>query len=184
MPAKTAAKRTYRRRKPRGKYLKGKVEQDCSLGALGPKTLVSCVSQEVASERLKISSIELIWALKDLAIVVDDGPVIVGVAHSDYTAAEIEEVIENSGSWSEGNLTAQEIAKRKVRIVGVFRQIGVAAEAAQTFVLNEGRPIKTKLNWILTTAKGLDFWAYNAGPNALTTGSVMSIYGHANLWAL
>ncbi len=166
----------------RRRYLRGKILQDCDLGALATKSLVSCVSSEVASERLFVTSVDLSWALKDLIVVADDGPVIVGIAHSDYSAAEIEAVIENAGSWSEGDLIAQEIAKRKIRIVGQFEQTSAGAQGSQTFVLNEGQPIHTKLNWVLNTGAGLDFFAYNNGDDALTTGGALSIAGHANLW--
>lgn len=172
------AKHKSRRRRRRRKYLRGKIEQDCALGALATKALVSCVSQETVLERMLVSSVDLTWALKNLASVSTDGPVIVGLAHSDYSASEIEEVIENSGSWKEGDLVAQEIGKRKVRIVGILR----GETDGKASVLNDGKPIKTRLNWILTTGKGIDFFAYNAGSDALTTGSILNIYGHANLF--
>lgn len=165
-----------------GKYIKGKLEIDGALGALATKALVAIPTAEVTKERMFVSSIKATWALKDLALSPDDGPVLVGLAHGDYTAAEIEQVIENAGSWDEGDLVNQEVGKRKVRIVGTFRATGVAAEAAQTFVLNEGRPITTKMGWILTTGKGIDFWAYNQGTGALVAGAFLHIYGHVNLW--
>lgn len=168
------------RRSRMKRYLKGKIEQDCDLGALATKALVSCVSSEVARERLLLSSVSLSWTLKDMTIIADDGPILCGLAHSDYTAAEIEEVIENSGSWDEGDLVQQEVAKRKVRIIGIFRSSNLTAAGAA--VLNNGEPIKTKLNWILTTGKGLDFFFYNMGSDAITTGAQGHVYGHANLF--
>lgn len=175
------AKHPKRRGRRFRRYIKGKLELDCELGALAGDTLVSCVAQETASERMLISSIVNTWSLKDLDPSVDDGPLICGVAHSDYSAAEIEEVIENTGSWSEGDLVAQEVAKRKVRIVGTFQVLEGPGDT-QVSVLNDGRPIKTKLNWILNTGQGLDFFVFNAGSGAIITGSSMHIYGHANLW--
>jgi len=165
-----------------GRYIRGKIEIDGALGALATKSLVAIPTAETASERLYNSSIVATWSLKDLAITVDDGPILVGLAHGDYTAAEIEEVLENAGSWDEGNLVQQEVARRKVRIVGSFRATAAGAEAVQTYVLNQGRPIRTKTGWILTTGKPIDFWAYNMGSGSLTTGANLHIYGHANLW--
>ncbi len=165
-----------------GRYIRGAVELDGDLGALATKDLIALPLTAVVEERTFISSIVATWSLKDLAIVADDGPIIVGVSHSDYTAAEVEEFIENAGSWTEGDLVAQEKGGRKVRIVGTFRAIAAAGEAVQTWTLNEGRNIKTKLGWILTTGKTLDFFAYNAGSDAITTGSKLAVYGHANLW--
>jgi len=163
-----------------GRYIRGKIEIDGALGALASKSLVAVPTSEVTSERMWLSSVKATWSLKDLAAVVDDGPVIVGLAHGDYSAAEIEAVIENAGSWDEGDLVSQEIGSRKVRIVGTFRTQQADVVAAK--VLNDGRMITTKCGWILTTGKAIDFWAYNVGADALTTGSALHVYGHANLW--
>ncbi len=176
------ARKPAKRRRRMGRYLRGSVELDFDLGALATKDLIAGPFAGVVEERTFVSSVVATWAIKDLAIVADDGPIIVGIAHGDYTAVEIEEFLENSGSWTEGNLVQQEVAKRKVRVVGTFRAVAAAAEATQTYVLNEGRPIRTKCGWILTTGQTIDAWAYNAGSDAITTGSKVSVYGHANLW--
>ncbi len=170
------AKRKGRRNR---RYLRGNVESSQALGTLASNTLVAAAIGSTVEERTLISSIVLAWALKDLTEVVSDGPVIVGVAHSDYTAAEIEEVIENTGGWSEGNLVAQEVAKRRVRIVGIFEELGGDTTTA---TLQEGKMIKTKLNWILTTGQTIDIWAYNAGASGLTGTAQLHVFGHANLW--
>ncbi len=176
------ARKPTRRKRRMGKYIRGKIEVDGALGALATKALVAIPTAEVTRERMWLSSVKGSWALKDLTLSADDGPVLVGLAHGDYSAAEIEEFIENTGSWDEGDLVQQEVGKRKVRIVGTFRALGAVAESEQTFVLNEGRPITTKCGWILTTGKAIDFWAYNMGTGTLITGSFLHVYGHANLW--
>ncbi len=175
------AKRTPRRRRM-GRYLRGKVALDFDLGALATLDAIAATLEGVVEERTFASSIVATWALADATVVADDGPIIVGVAHGDYTAVEIEEFIENAGSWTEGNLVAQEIAKRKIRIVGVFEMIAAGAQASQTYVLNDGKPIKTKLGWILTTGQSLDIWAYNSGTDTWTTASHVQVYGHVNLF--
>ncbi len=104
----------------------------------------------------------------------------VGVAHSDYTAAEIEEWIETTGSWDEGDLVQQEIAKRKIRRCGIFDG---PSDANNTAVLNEGAARRTKCGWILNLGDGLNQWAYNMGTGDLaTTSPVVRVQGHANLW--
>ncbi len=177
MPAKTRSRRRRYR-----KYLKGMIDHQLSLGTLTNKVLIGSNIDDDVDEKTFISSVDLSWSLKDLTIAQNDGPVIVGIAHSDYSDAEIEAVIENTGSWKEGDLVLQEIAKRKVRIVGTFENLGAAAEAAQTFVLNGGIRIKTKLGWILTTGQTLKVWAYNAGEGALSGTSELHAYGVAHLW--
>ncbi len=167
------------RRKIR-RYLKGSVDENLPLGTLAARTLVVATFDEGVNERTLISSIVASYSLSDVTPGDNIGPVMVGVAHSDYTAAEIEAVIENTGSWNEGTLVENEIAKRKVRIIGTFPQ---SPSAGATVVLNNGLPIKTKLNWILTQGQTLDLWAYNLGSAAFaTTDPDVHCQGHANLW--
>ena len=172
------AKKTTRRKFRR--YIKGNIDDQVSIGTLAGRTLVSSGSDEQVSERTYASSLIASWSLKEVTNVANCGPLLVGFAHADYSSAEIEEVIENAASWDEGDLIAQEIAKRKVRIVGTFGNTG---SATSWDVLNEGRPIKTKMGWILTTGDGIRFWAYNLGTAAFaTTVPELDIQGHVNLF--
>ncbi len=174
-----AAKKPRKRRRFR-RYLRGNIESTQGLSTLASNTLVAAAVGSTVEERTFISSLKATWSLKDLTKVVSDGPVIVGVAHSDYTAAEIEEWVENTGAWAEGNKVAQEIAKRQIRMVGVFAAIG--AGDVDTAVLQDGKMILTKLGWILTTGQTIDIWAYNSGASGLTGTAQLHVFGHANLW--
>ncbi len=173
------AKKPTKSRRRRRRYLKGRVKEGLALSTLAAQTLLSDTWDSAVVERTLISSVVATWALKDITGAAGDGPIICGLAHSDYSDAEIEEVIENTGSWDEGNLVQQEVAKRKVRIVGIFNE---TQGDVNTAVLNDGKPIKTKLNWILTTGDTLKMWAYNQGGSALTGTADLTAAGHANLW--
>ncbi len=163
-----------------GKYLRGIVDEDLSLSTLGAKTLVKTNFDNTPQEELFVSSIQAAWSIAEFTGANNDGPIMVGIAHSDYTVAEIEEYIENAASWSVGDKIAQEQAKRLVRIVGIFRRESSAVAGA---VLNDGKLIKTKLNWQLITGQTLAIWAYNLGSSALaTTDPQLFCEGHANLW--
>ncbi len=176
------AKHTGKRRGRKfRRYMRGRVDEGLALLTLGSKVLLSNTWDEVVVERTLLSSIEVAWSLSDFTQMQTDGPIQCGIAHSDYTDAEIEENIENTGSWDEGNLVQREVGQRKIRIIGTFPSAGPASGASQS-VLNDGKPIKTKLNWILTTGDTLKMWAYNAGTGALTTGAVMHATGVAHLW--
>ncbi len=151
------------------------------LGTLAAKTLISVTLGGSVEERTLITSIVNTWSLADFTNAIGDGPIAVGVAHSDYSDAEIEAVLELTGTWKEGDLTAQEIGRRKVRRVGSFQSS--VADSQGIAVLNDGKPIKTKLNWILTTGKSLKIWAYNEGDSALaTTDPDLTVIGHVNLF--
>ncbi len=166
-------------RRKMGKYLRGRVDENLSLGTLAAVTLISDTFDESVDEESRITSIEASWAL-DL-LTAGQGPIEVGYAHSDYTDAEIEAVLENTDSWTRGDKIAQEVAKRLVRSVGVFASGSTDAEEIS---LNDGLPIKTKLNWGLTTGQTIKFWAYNrSGSPLATTVPVVRLQGHANIFA-
>ncbi len=179
IPAGMMARKGGRGRMAR--YLKGNVDESFNLSTLASATLISNTWDEVVVERTRCSSIVVSWSLDQITS--PQGPILFGVAHSDYSDAEIEEVIENAGSSNEGDLVSQEIAKRKIRIIGEFVSTELAGLTDVKF--NLGRPVKTKLNWVLTTGDTLKMWAYNISASALaTTDPAMRAHGHANLWTL
>ncbi len=162
-----------------GRYIRGNVDESFALGTLGAQALISNTWDETVEERTLVSSIVCTWALNGL--LAGQGPILFGVAHGDYGATEIEAVLENTGSWKEGDLTAQEISKRKVRIIGTF--VGEGGTGTNDVRFNDGKPVKTKLNWVLQTGKTLKMWAYNISEDALSTADpTMKSSGHANLW--
>ena len=167
-------------RRRRGKYIRGSVDEFLSLGTLAGKVVISEIFDETVNERSLISSIVATWTLRNYSKATDDGPVMVGVAHSDYSSAEIEEVLENTGSWSEGSKIEQETSKRLVRVIGTFAPMPVDVNDAAG--LNDGKPIKTKLNWIVNQGQSLQVWAYNLGSGALGASPIVSVNGHANIW--
>lgn len=175
MPVAKARRRRFRR------YLKGKVTIDLSLGSLASNSGVTASNGDVLTEKAWLSSVVLTHAMSKFTAVSDDGPVIVGVAHSDYSIGEIEEWVENQGGWEEADEIGQEIAKRKIREVGMFA-IPEGATGSGTVMLNDGKPIHTKCGWMLTTGQTLRVWAYNTGTGALTTNPSYHPQGHANLW--
>ncbi len=173
-----AAKRRGSRRSMKG-YLKGNVDEELNLGTLASKTLVADTWDESPEEKTLISSIVTTWSLD--GIVSGQGPIIFGVAHSDYSDTEIEAVIENQASWDQGSKVEQEVAKRLVRQIGQF--VNETGSGTNDVQFNDGKPVKTKLNWRLNTGDTLKMWAYNVSGAALSTAApVMKCNGHANLW--
>ena len=168
------AKRGRGKGRSMGRYIKGRVDEELSLSTLATKTLTATTFDETVNERSLVSSIVATWSVRDATA--GEGPILVGVAHGDYSNAEIEEVIENLGSWDEGDKVSQERAKRLVR------QIGTLTLVSGDAVLNDGKAVKTKLNWVLNQGVTLKIWAYNLGLGSLTTGGVVQAEGHANLW--
>ncbi len=169
--------------RPRGRYIRGNVDERIAITTLGSETAAIAVFDDSVKERSLISSLVVSVAMRDYTPAAGVGPIMVGISHSDYTAAEIEAFIEQSGSWNEGDKVAQEVAKRQIRMLGQFETAGL--DATQEAALNDGMKFKTKLNWILNAGQTLNLWAYNSGSAAVsTTVPDIEMEGHANLWAL
>ncbi len=164
------------------KYIRGAIDERFALGTLAADTVIGSNFGGTVNERTFVSSIVALWSMDQFTPNSDDGPIIAGIAHLDYTDVEIEEWVENeTGGWNEGDLVAQEIGKRKIRRVGVFSSQALTAN--ESAVLNDGREIRTKCKWILLQGQTVKAWAYNAGSSALaTTDPTMHVQGHANLW--
>ncbi len=174
-----AKKKAGTKRKRMGRYIRGKVQRTLDLGTLAAKTLIGTTLEGTVNERTLVSSYVATHSLGDLAVSSGDGPITVGIAHGDYTDTEIEAFIENAGSWNERDKISQEIGRRKIRTIGTFEQLG----SNQFATLNDGKPIRTKLNWILTQGQTLRMWAYNQGDSALATNDPdYTVTGHVNLW--
>ncbi len=176
----TMARRGRPKRRAMGRYIRGNVNEQLAIGTLASKTLTVDAFDSVVKERTWISSVRAAWSVNNWTPTATVGPLLIGIAHGDYSAAEIEEWIENTGTWDEGDLVQQEVGKRKIRIVG---QLSAPASAGEDTVLNDGRQTTTKCGWILNAGQTLDIWAYNLGLAAFaTTAPILHADGHANLW--
>ncbi len=158
-----------------GRWFFPRIKVNFALGTLGAKVLLSLGGAAAMVDRVWFSSMKATWSLTGYTPVAADGPITVGIAHSDYTDAEIEEWLEATTSMDFSDKIAQERAKRKCRIVGVF-----PAEALGE-VLNDGRMIRTKAGWYLSSGEALNIWAFNEGTGALTTGASVGATGVMNL---
>ncbi len=168
------------KRRKMGRYIRGSVDESISGGTLAAKDVIALDFDDTVNERSLVSSIVATYSLTNWTKSSGVGPVLVGIAHSDYDAAEIEAYIEATDSWNEGDKVAQEVSKRLIRRIGIF---DTPDDASETVVLNDGVLIKTKLNWILNQSQTLGLWIYNLGTAAfLTTDPVVHAEGHVNLW--
>ncbi len=174
------ARRGRGRRKFR-RYLAGAIDHKLQLSTLAGNVLIGSSIADVVTEEAWLSSVKAVWSINQWTPGADIGPVWVGVCHSDYTDAEIEEWIENTGSWETSDkVQSREVGRRLIRQVGIFQE---PATAVVTTTLNDGRPITTKCGWMLGTGQTLKVWAYNMGGGAFaTTDPAVRVNGHANLW--
>ncbi len=165
-----------------GRYIRGRIDLDTALSTLGAGTALRELLTSTVNERTIVTSTKTVHSLSNMTPILDSGSVEVGVAHSDYSLAEIQAWSDLSTGWDEGDKGSQEIAKRLIRTIGIFE---VPDDALDAVTLNDGKPIKIKLNWILNQGQTLQYWYKNNGTAALaTTDPNAQVSGHANLFAL
>ncbi len=148
-----------------------------AIGGLVTQDVVQSAGSANATNTLRIMSLDMAWGIVDLGAATDDGFTF-GVAHSDYTAAEIEECLEATGSMDIGDKVAQEQANRLVREIGTISPQAALAGGGANFA--DGRRVKTKLNWVLAIGDNLAVWVRNASSANYTTGA--SLVGNGVMW--
>ncbi len=150
-----------------------------SLGTLQTSNVITVAFDETSPETCFVSSIVVSVSLNNLTA--PQGPLTFGVAHSDYTATEIQEVLNSVGSWDRGDKISQERGKRLVRKMGILT--APVASGTTDVRMWDGGPRKFKLNWLLAPGDGLQMWCWNNSEGTLaTTDPELSMIGHANLW--
>ncbi len=149
-----------------------RVKVTLTVGALAAQDLVSTVLADTADDEIFGISLDATYTLSDHTGA--EGPIDVGIAHSDYSAAEIEEWFEAQGAWDRSDLILREQARRRCRHVGTFA--GLSTDE----VLADGVRIRTPLKFVFQEGMTLALWAFNSSSATLTTGALVKIAG--TLW--
>ncbi len=144
-----------------------------ALDTLASVTVLTAPTLPVSTNEYRALSVSMLWAIRNFTV--SEGPIVFGYAHGDYTVTEIKQAIEAETMMDRGDKIAAEQGNRLVRRVGVFS--GAVADE----VINDGRPMKTRLNWVIPVGKTLNAWVYNQSGAALTTGSILVLNGKATI---
>ncbi len=166
------ARKPARRRKFNLRQVR--VSSTVTIGALAAADVVAGAIGGTADSPVRIMSFKGTFSWIDIAAV-NDGAMEFGLAHGDYTAAEIEECLEATTSMALGDMVAQERADRKVRVMGTIQ--GNPAVVNGESPANDGRPIKVKLNWLIPAGENISAWAKNSSGAVYIIGSSLSILG-------
>ncbi len=145
-----------------------KVTPQFALGTLATQIVLTAPLVGTSDAQYRLVTASAVWALRSFTA--GEGAVTVGYAHNDYTITEIKEYLESATSISPGNKVLQEQANRWIRVVGTFK-----SEANN--ILNDGLPVKTRLNWAIQIGSAVNVFAYNENSSSLTTGSVVECIG-------
>ncbi len=166
------ARRPYPKRGAYG-LRKVRVASAVAVGALAALDVTAGAITNAAADKIRFISLIAAWSWSDISAALDDSMEF-GVAHSDYSAAEIEEALEAGGSLDLGNKVEQERANRLVRSIGIMSNEGAAQGGAQ---FNDGKPVKTRLNWLMSAGDTLSMWMRNGSGAVYTTGSTLVCSG-------
>ncbi len=151
--------------------LAGRVDEAISVGALAANDVIKSDWIDTPDDSRWMIQLKATW--QAAGFTEGEGPLVVGVAHGDYTAAEIEEWLEVTGSWNSTDKIAGEQARRKIRQVGTFP---LAVEGEN---LNDGKEMTTRLGFRLEAGEVLTTWAFNKSIGAITTGGNIKVVGKA-----
>ncbi len=149
----------------KGRLFVPRIDSEVAFSGLATDDLVAVALTSVLDQECWANSMDVVCSLSDMTA--GDGPVLVGVAHSDYSAAEIEEWLEETSSWIKSNKIGMERARRKCRIIGSFES---QTEALGAMIMNDGKPVRVKLGFMLESGMTLQFWVYNLSSTSLATG--------------
>ncbi len=166
MPAKSRSRRSRKR------IMKAQFDEEFALSTLASNTVLGSTLTDTAQDKLFLLSSEGVYSIQNQTP--GQGPITIGWSHGDFTDAEVEAFLETTQGFSPGDKVAQEIQSRGrvIRIIGSFPSI------AADEVLNDGRPIKTKLRFTLQSTETLRLWAYNNSGATLAGGASVIFKGH------
>ncbi len=178
LPLLAMAKRGKGRGRRRFTLRRVRIANTVAPGALAAGAVITGVGSNATTNSMRFISLDASYSWTDIQQITDDGMEF-GVAHSDYTSAEVEAALEAGASMDIGNLvSSREVGQRLVRVIGVMPAMASAAGAGVAF--NDGRRVKTRLNWPAAIGDTLNFWMRNASGVIWVTGSNLNVIG--DLW--
>ncbi len=155
-------------------YGKVRINPGVTLSTLADNSALAAAATGTMTSEGRLTSIDATYSMRDNTA--GEGPIMIGVAHPDYQDAEIAQAITVAVTGTHTQVEMEQ-ANRKVRVIGTFPGV----EAGE--VLNDGRPIKTKLNWPFAEGQAaLRVFGFNASGAALTTGTILKVLGHLNVF--
>ncbi len=162
------------RQSRRGALVPLKFNTQLALGALANDVAVEVTAIAALEQDFDIVSTHLLMGLRENTI--NEGPIEVGFAASDYTVAEIVEALDASPLRNAG--VEMERSRRKVRSYGQFRG-GTEDEE-----INDGLTVKRKMFLRISSGQVTgSVFAVNRSGSTLTTGAIVEVAGvHWGRW--
>jgi len=147
-----------------------RITPELNLGVLATDTAITGGLTPTGAHMYRAISIIAVWNVQNM--IAQEGPVTVGYAHGDYSVTDIKECLEAQGAIQFDDKDDQEQANRLVRVVGTLDR--------ENSVLNNGRPVKTRLNWLIGPGHNINMFAFNESTSNVETGSSIKLTG--DMW--
>ncbi len=169
--SKEVTKMTKKKRR-RGVNRKGFVaipfETAVNLVTLANDTVLFASLLAAFGEDIYIISIDAYWNLRNITTA--EGPLQVGFSHGDLTVSEVSEAL-SAELTDPDDIIAKERSRRPVRRAGQFPSVSIDE------VLNDGKPIRTKIKFSVGDGHVINGYIKNRSGAALTTGANLGITG-------
>ncbi len=163
-----AAKRKGYSRRRGARLVVLKFDVQISMGTLADNAalLTSIISSFTTA--FWCSSADVYWSVDGHTT--PEGPLVVGLCHGAYTAAQVVEALDASPTGPD-DVIAIEQGRRMVRRSGQF------AGNLDPEVLNDGKAIRTKCRWTTGIAEDFELFVVNRHGAPLTTGGQLHARG-------
>ncbi len=150
---------------------------DFALGTLGSETVIAndLVTGDSTNQR-RTYWFSFKGYISSDNVALGQGPIEIGVAHSDLSVTEIAEALDAAASVSQDNVIENERARRPVRSWGIFTARDI------TEWLNNRATTNQRFKIGFSTGEDFEpvIWARNHSGAVLTTGGVVNAFG--KLW--
>ncbi len=160
------ARKTSKRR--RGGVKAIRVDATTTLGALASGVFITGILIPTVEQEHFAISMDISVTMGDHTVA--QGPLAVGVAHGDYTVAEISEWFNSTGVMA-GDQIALERSRRKIR------DICALDGEATTEKAFDGSVKRIPLRFKVEDGESVNIWAMNQDDDPLTTGTFIRVYG-------
>ncbi len=147
--------------------------QTVALGTLAAVTAIKLGSDISITEDFRMLKSEVLGFIEGLTAGEGTG-LMLGIANGELSVAEIVECLLADGPDDRNDRLKQEKAERYVKIVAQYE--GGKADTAGVLVgENADRKLTVKPRWTFSNPEGWDWFIFNAGGSALTTGATAKL---------
>ncbi len=139
-----------------------------ALGALAAVDMIAGATKQDGSRDQGFRFTRIEWKASVSHLVAAEGPLLIGLGGPDLVVSEIEEALESDPQG--GNDSPQmEQSMRPFWPLALF----IADSAGGGHSVQQG---VLKMGWSFPEHSNMDFWIYNMGSGALTSGAIADLY--------